>query len=240
MTSKGSINSQDKQTHYDQNNSKGVNYGCIIFCLLSAFILGIVINIVLTGIRTVEEILPHTDENPIRIPEEKGTEAEVKIINLKIDNFINNLDSVKQKNAELALTSKDINILISNNAYLSDLKGAYFFESISNEGEIKVLCSRKIRKFLPWKDRRYWNGEMNLYLEVLDGRVFLRVKSLKPSNGSIMPNKIVEKWATQDQLEMYKNDESFLNYTKRINSARFENNTLILSTKTSTDSKQSR
>tara|TARA_Y100000766_G_scaffold232894_1_gene207425 strand:+ start:12997 stop:13719 length:723 start_codon:yes stop_codon:yes gene_type:complete len=240
MTSKDSINSRDKEIHSDQNDSRGVKYGCIIFCLLSAFMLGIVINIVLTGIRTVEEILPHTDENPIPIPEEKGTETEVKTINLKIDNFINELDSVKQKNAELALTSKDINILISNNAYLSDLKGAYFFESISNEGEIKVLCSRKIRKFLPWKDRRYWNGEMNLYLEVLDGRVFLRVKSLKPSNGSIMPNKIVEKWATQDQLEMYKNDESFLNYTKRINSARFENKTLILSTKTSTDSKQSR
>ena len=78
---------------------------------------------------------------------------------------------------------------------------------------------------------------MGLSLEVLDGRVFLRVKSLKPSNGSVMPSKIVEKWATQDQLEMYKNDESFSNYTKKINSARFENNTLILSTENSNGSK---
>ena len=63
MTSKDSIDSRDKQIHSDQNDSKGVKYGCIIFCLLSAFMIGVVINIVLTGIRTVEEILPHTDKN---------------------------------------------------------------------------------------------------------------------------------------------------------------------------------
>lgn len=237
MTSKDSIDSRDKQIHSDQNDSKGVKYGCIIFCLLSAFMIGVVINIVLTGIRTVEEILPHTDKKPISIPEERGTENEVKEINLRINAFRKNLDSIEPNNSELTLSPKDINILISNNNYLSDLKGAYFFKSISNEGEIKVLCSRKIRKFLPWKDRRYWNGEMGLSLEVLDGRVFLRVKSLKPSNGSVMPSKIVEKWATQDQLEMYKNDESFSNYTKKINSARFENNTLILSTENSNGAK---
>ena len=76
---KDSIDSRDKQIHSDQNDSKGVKYGCIIFCLLSAFMIGVVINIVLTGIRTVEEILPHTDKKPISIPEERGTENEVKV-----------------------------------------------------------------------------------------------------------------------------------------------------------------
>ena len=98
MTSKDSIDSRDKQIHSDQNDSKGVKYGCIIFCLLSAFMIGVVINIVLTGIRTVEEILPHTDKKPISIPEERGTENEVKEINLRINAFRKNLDSIEPNN----------------------------------------------------------------------------------------------------------------------------------------------
>ena len=74
---------------------------------------------------------------------------------------------------------------------------------------------------------------MELFLEAMEGRVFLRVKNLNPANGSQMPKKIIEKWASQDQLEMYKNDDNFSNYTKKINSARFENNAVILSTKNS-------
>ena len=57
-----------------------------------------------------------------------------------------------QKITELALSVNELNILISNHSYLSDLKGAYFFKSISSEGSIRLICSRKIRKFLPWKD----------------------------------------------------------------------------------------
>ena len=72
---------------------------------------------------------------------------------------------------------------------------------------------------------------MELFLEAENGRVFLRVKNLTPDNGSTMPNKIVEKWSSQDQLDMYKNDDSFSNYTKKINSARFEKNKVIISTK---------
>ena len=193
--------------------------------------IGVVINIVVTGVRTVEEIIPYTDDKPISIPEEKGTENEVKNVNAKIDEFKKQLNSSGQKITELALSVNELNILISNHSYLSDLKGAYFFKSISSEGSIRLICSRKIRKFLPWKDRRYWNGEMELFLEAMNGKVFLRVKNLTRENGSTMPKKIVEKWSSQDQLEMYKNDDSFSNYTKKINSARFEKNKVIISTK---------
>ena len=124
------------------------------------------------------------------------------------------MNSIESTTAELKLTVKELNVLIANNTYLSDLKGAYFFKSINSDGIIKLLCSRKIRKF-PWKDRRYWNGEMELFLEAMEGRVFLRVKNLNPANGSQMPKKIIEKWASQDQLEMYKNDDNFSNYTKK-------------------------
>ena len=226
-----STNMQTNEKQPNPDDSKGIKYGCIIFCLLSAFMIGVVINIVVTGIRTIEEIIPYTDDKPISVPEEKGTENEVKNINTKIDSFIKQLNSSEQEMTDLDLSVKELNILISNHSYLSDLKGAYFFKSISSDGSIKLICSRKIRKFLPWQDRRYWNGEMELFLEAEDGRVFLRVKNLTPNNGSTMPNKIVEKWLSQDQLEMYKNDDSFSNYTKKINSARFEKNKVIISTK---------
>ena len=230
MADTQSTNMQTNEKQPNPDDSKGIKYGCIIFCLLSAFMIGVVINIVVTGVRTVEEIIPFTDDKPISIPEEKGTENEVKNVNAKIDEFKKQLNSSGQEITELALSVNELNILISNHSYLSDLKGAYFFKSISSEGSIRLICSRKIRKFLPWKDRRYWNGEMELFLEAMNGKVFLRVKNLTPENGSTMPKKIVEKWSSQDQLEMYKNDDSFSNYTKKINSARFEKNKVIIST----------
>ena len=231
MADTQSTNMQTNEKQPNPDDSKGIKYGCIIFCLLSAFMIGVVINIVVTGVRTVEEIIPYTDDKPISIPEEKGTENEVKNVNAKIDKFKKQLNSSGQEITELALSVNELNILISNHSYLSDLKGAYFFKSISSEGSISLICSRKIRKFLPWKDRRYWNGEMELFLEAMNGKVFLRVKNITPENGSTMPKKIVEKWSSQDQLEMYKNDDSFSNYTKKINSARFEKNKVIISTK---------
>lgn len=233
MKNTESINMQADEKQPNPNDSKTIKYGCIIFCLLSAFMIGVIINIVVTGVRTVNEIIPYTDDKPITIPEEKGTENEVKEVNEKINKFTKKLNSIESTTAELKLTVKELNVLIANNTYLSDLKGAYFFKSISSDGIIKLVCSRKIRKFVPWKDRRYWNGEMELFLEAMEGRVFLRVKNLNPANGSQMPKKIIEKWASQDQLEMYKNDDNFSNYTKKINSARFENNAVILSTKNS-------
>ena len=231
MADTQSTNMQTNEKQPNPDDSKGIKYGCIIFCLLSAFMIGVVINIVVTGVRTVEEIIPYTDDKPISIPEEKGTENEAKNVNAKIDEFKKQLNSSGQEITELALSVNELNILISNHSYLSDLKGAYFFKSISSEGSIRLICSRKIRKFLPWKDRRYWNGEMELFLEAMNGKVFLRVKNITPENGSTMPKKIVEKWSSQDQLEMYKNDDSFSNYTKKINSARFEKNKVIISTK---------
>ena len=231
MADTQSTNMQTNEKQPNPDDSKGIKYGCIIFCLLSAFMIGVVINIVVTGVRTVEQIIPYTDDKPISIPEEKGTENEVKNVNAKIDEFKKQLNSSGQEITELALSVNELNILISNHSYLSDLEGAYFFKSISSEGSIRLICSRKIRKFLPWKDRRYWNGEMELFLEAMNGKGFLRVKNITPENGSTMPKKIVEKWSSQDQLEMYKNDDSFSNYTKKINSARFEKNKVIISTK---------
>ena len=155
MADTQSTNMQTNEKQPNPDDSKGIKYGCIIFCLLSAFMIGVVINIVVTGVRTVEEIIPYTDDKPISIPEEKGTENEVKNVNAKIDEFKKQLNSSGQKITELALSVNELNILISNHSYLSDLKGAYFFKSISSEGSIRLICSRKIRKFLPWKDRGY-------------------------------------------------------------------------------------
>ena len=71
---------------------------------------------------------------------------------------------------------------------------------------------------------------MTLKLEVLNGAVFLRVSNFKSSNGLLMPENLLQKWRSQDQLELYKNDDHFADSLKKINSVRFAENLIILST----------
>ena len=95
MKNTESINMQTDEKQPNPNDSKTIKYGCIIFCLLSAFMIGVIINIVVTGVRTVNEIIPYTDDKPITIPEEKGTENEVKEVNEKINKFTKKLNSIE-------------------------------------------------------------------------------------------------------------------------------------------------
>ncbi|MDE0571470.1 MAG: hypothetical protein OSB44_12360 [Verrucomicrobiales bacterium] len=215
------------------NERKGSNspkLGCAIVCLLLAFMTGIVIQIIVSGARHLEELIPYSETEPLDIPEEQGTEAELNSIRSKIKTFDQQINSNSSETTELSLSVKDINILIANDNYLSDLRNEYFFQGIKFDGTITALCSRKMRKFLPWQERKYWNGEMTLKLEVLNGAAFLRVSNFKSSNGSSMPENLLQKWRTQDQLEMYKNDDHFADSLKKINSVKFAENLITLST----------
>ncbi|MEC9035671.1 MAG: hypothetical protein VX646_07965 [Verrucomicrobiota bacterium] len=220
-----------KNNEREENGSNFPKLGCVILCLLLAFMTGIVIQIIVSGARHLQELTPYSESTPLDIPEESGTETELNEIRAKIESFKQALNSDSPMPAELPLSVKDVNILISNDNYLSDLRKEYFFQKIKPDGTIIALCSRKMRKFLPWQERKYWNGEMTLNLEVLNGAVFLRVINFKSSNGSSMPENLLEKWRSQDQLEMYKNDELFADSLKKINSVRFADNLIILSTK---------
>ena len=79
MADTQSTNMQTNEKQPNPDDSKGIKYGCIIFCLLSAFMIGVVINIVVTGIRTIEEIIPYTDDKPISVLEEKEPRTKLKI-----------------------------------------------------------------------------------------------------------------------------------------------------------------
>jgi hypothetical protein len=46
-----------------------------------------------------------------------------------------------------------------------------------------------------------------------------------------MPENLLQKWQTQDQLEMYKNDDHFADSLKKINSVKFAEDSITLSTK---------
>ena len=191
---------------------------------------GIVIQIIMSGARHLEELIPYSNTEPLEIPEEQGTEVELNSIRSKIKTFDQQINSDSSETTELTLSVKDINILIANDSYLSDLRNEYFFKGIKSDGTITALCSRKMRKFLPWQERKYWNGEMTLKLEVLNGAVFLRVSNFKSSDELSMPENLLQKWRTQDQLEMYKNDEHFEDSLKKINSVKFSENLITLST----------
>ncbi|MEE2809110.1 MAG: hypothetical protein VYB73_07335 [Verrucomicrobiota bacterium] len=219
-----------KDNERKENGSNFPKLGCVIICLLLAFMTGIVIQIIVSGSRHLKELTPYSEIEPLNIPEESGTEIELNHIRSKIKSFDRALNSNSPAPTALSLSVKDINILIANDNYLSDLRNEYFFQRIKSDGTITVLCSRKMRKFLPWQERKYWNGEMTLNLEVLNGAVFLRVINFKSSNGSSMPENLLEKWRSQDQLEMYKNDEHFADSLKKINSVKFADNFITLST----------
>ena len=217
----------------NERKGSGSNFpklGCVILCLLLAFMTGIVIQIIMSGARHLEELIPYSNTEPLKMPEEQGTEVELNSIRSKIKTFDQQINSDSSETTELTLSVKDINILIANDSYLSDLRNEYFFKGIKSDGTITALCSRKMRKFLPWQERKYWNGEMTLKLEVLNGAVFLRVSNFKSSDGLSMPENLLQKWRTQDQLEMYKNDEHFEDSLKKINSVKFAENLITLST----------
>lgn len=217
----------------NERKGSGSNFpklGCVILCLLLAFMTGIVIQIIMSGARHLEELIPYSNTEPLKMPEEQGTEVELNSIRSKIKTFDQQINSDSSETTELTLSVKDINILIANDSYLSDLRNEYFFKGIKSDGTITALCSRKMRKFLPWQERKYWNGEMTLKLEVLNGAVFLRVSNFKSSDELSMPENLLQKWRTQDQLEMYKNDEHFEDSLKKINSVKFSENLITLST----------
>ncbi len=191
-------------------------FGCILLALLGAFFVGIVINFVVSGIRHYDTLAKFTDEEPIEIPEERGTEAEVQAIRAKVAAF--RKGATGGGPVDLSLTAKDMNVLIANDAYLADIRGTVYFEGIGDDGVITARISRPMAKILFWKPRRYLNGEMTLKVEAAPGRVFLRVVDVKPPAGQFDP-KILDFWKTQDQLEPYKNDESFAEILEKIQAA---------------------
>ena len=223
---------QDNERAYSEESTRTGSpprAGCLIFAALGAFFIGIVIFVIVNAASYHKSLTPYVSEQAIELPVDRGSVAELDAIRAEVATFREAIFVTSDDAVELALSPRELNILIENDPYLLDVKRQYYLKSLSAAKVFTALCSRMMPKIIPWKPRRYLNGEMDLELEAENGRVFLRIVSVRV-DGEEMPAEMISAWKTRDQLELYKNDDRFAEVLEEVNSARVENGSLILST----------
>ena len=217
----------------DAPDPKAPKFGCIMLSLLLAFFTGAMIFAIVQGGRMYKEMLSFTEDEPVEIPADRGTPEELKAIREKVAAFIKAVTPKEPPLTELVLSARELNILIANDNYLADIRGRFYIDDIS-DGLIHTRASRPRRHLVFWKPKRYLNAEIDLRPEAAEGQFFLRVADVRIDNGTIHEG-ILSYMRTEDLLEMYKNDERFEDIVKKINSARIENGSLIVSTATDSE-----
>lgn len=211
------------------NPRNAPKFGCIIFCLIGAFFIGIVINIVVNSSRHAKALIPLTSNEGVEVQSESGTDEEVTELKARVKTFIDAVNNSAKPKAELQMTTRDLNILISNHAYLLDIRGVYFFEEFVEPDLMRAKTSRAMRKMLPWHERRYMNGEIEFRVESAPGKVFVRVNRMQLDKGEL-PANMLAAWQVQDELKLYKNDDAFAGVIAKIQSAVIKDGVLVIST----------
>ena len=216
---------------------KAPRFGCVLFALVFAFFTGALVFALMQGSRMAKDIEAFTAESPVELPAERGTPEELAAIREKIAVFLEAVTPTVPPPTELALSRRELNLLIANHNYLTDIRGRFYIDTIENvDGEaiISTRASRPRPKILFWKPRRYLNADIDVRVEAAEGQFFLRVADVRVE-GATINSAILEYMKTEDLLDMYKNDEDFKTVTKKISSARIEGDTLIVSTETDDD-----
>ncbi len=209
-------------------------FGCVMFALIFMLFSGALVYGIVAGVRMYGEVASFTDDYAAELPEEKGTPAELSAAKAKVEGFIEAVEPNAPPLAELALSARELNILIANHSYLGDLRGALFVEEITPAGLLRTKVSRPIPQIVFWKPRRYLNGEIDYRPEAREGNFFLRVAEVRAPGKEIAPG-ILEYMRTEDLLTPYKEDERFEAVMKKINSVRVEGGAVIVSTARAAD-----
>ena len=212
---------------------KAPRMGCFFFGLVFAFFTGALVFALVQGARTYKLIESFTEESPVDLPAERGTTAELAAAKAKVKAFLDATKTAVPPPSDLALSAKELNILIANDNYLSDIRGRFFIEGleVGEDGRplLRTVASRPRPRIVFWKPRRYLNAEIDVRVEADVGQIFFRVADVRVEGKTIDPG-LLEYMKTEDLLDMYKNDEAFETVAKKISSARVEGDQLVVST----------
>ena len=203
-------------------------FGCVAVILLGAFFIGILIAAILIGSQMAQDIESFTDEAQKEVPVERGSAQELAGIRSRILAFIDNLGSSPHTPAELKLSIRDLNILVANDGYLGDLRGTIYFRKFLAPDILQTERSRPMARIKFWKPRRYLNAQMDYRLVAQEGNISLFAEAIR-MEGRETPDYVLQKFKSQDMLDPYKNDESFLEILKMLKDARIEGDSVILS-----------
>jgi len=169
--------------------------GCLFYGCLILAILAVVVLLVVGGgaYWTYNYFKSFTADKPMDIPVVEAGPGEYEALKARVEAFKKALDEGKK--AEIALSGKDINLLIGNDPEWKDLKGR---AHVTIEGdEIKADASIPIPKDAPVFKGRYINGTIGMKVSLANGTLFLSPKTIVV-NEKAVPDQIMKELQKQN------------------------------------------
>jgi len=189
--------------------------GCAILIIALLVMVFLVVFSVFTLFRQYKEIVKFTADKPakIEIVDLEGKESEINALSEQLEAFRQKLPNKEE--ARLALTADQINLLIASRDILSELRGTFSVESITDEGmRIRISfplngvprLSKEGEEGLISTDPRYLNGVLVARPVLLKREVVLKLDDIEVE-GAKVPEEFIQQMSPYRLAERYNTDE---------------------------------
>ena len=189
--------------------------GCTILIVALLVMIFLVVFSVFTLFRQYKEIVKFTEDKPaeIEVVELEGKESRINALSERLEVFRQKLP--EKEEARLALTAEQVNLLIASREILSELRGTFSVESITDEGmRIRISfplngiprLSKEGESGLITTDPRYLNGVLVSRPVLLKGEVVLKIDDIEVE-GAEVPEEFVEQMSPYRPAERYNTHE---------------------------------
>jgi hypothetical protein len=160
-------------------------YGCITAAVLAlAMIIGVFVAYRYADRKLDQFVVDYTSDAPVTLPKSNLSEAEIRAIRSRVDQFTDALD--QGRGAQLVLTPDEINALIEHDPEFKQLREKVYV--FIEEDRIKSLVSYPLDG-LPLKrvSGRYLNGTVTWNLGLQKGVLTLRVSAVEVNETPLPP-----------------------------------------------------
>lgn len=212
-----------------EGKSKATN--CVLYGCLSMVVLAIVISLVtFFGVRYGYKKLVNTYTSPAaaQLPAVTYTDAEVQTLTNRLAMFEMAANTLTNE-ATLTLSDRDINVLIHSQEDLKNMRDKFHFE-IQNDTIMSDISVPLDSFGLDSLKGRYLNGTAGLKVEVNNGKLVVRLDSLKV-NGSPVSGAFIAQLKQENLAKDVQFGPEQEKVLKRIEKLGIENGQIILKLK---------
>lgn len=211
--------------------------GCAILIVAMLVMIFLVVFSVFSLFRQYKEIVKFTGHKPVEIEVVglEGRESQINSLSEQLEVFRQQLS--EEDEVALHFTADQINLLIASCDILSELRGTFSVESISDEGmRIRISfplngiprLSKEGEEGFFTTDPRYLNGVLVARPVLLKGEVVLKIDDIEVE-GAEVPEEFVEQMSPYRPAERYKVHEIIGPIMRQLTRVTTEGDKVVLS-----------
>lgn len=211
--------------------------GCAILIVAMLVMIFLVVFSVFSLFRQYKEIVKFTGHKPVEIEVVglEGRESQINSLSEQLEAFRQQL--FEEDEVALRFTADQINLLIASCDILSELRGTFSVESISDEGmRIRISfplngiprLSKEGEEGFFTTDPRYLNGVLVARPVLLKGEVVIKIDDIEVE-GAEVPEEFVEQMSPYRPAERYKAHEIIGPIMRQLTRVTTEGDKVVLS-----------